>query len=307
MVPMIYFLRSMRQRHDSIPALLRGFLLLAVAPLLAGCPRPVSLPLAPPEAIDFAVFHRDALLAQAAYGDAAAVRALVGPDARIHVQDLPGVESRYFLAVSSGAQILGVRGTANLRNAVIDSQVADELDPVLGIRLHRGFARATQAVLADALPRLDKDRPVRLVGHSLGGAEAVILGMHLVRQGYRVERIVTFGQPQVTNRRGGDAFADLPLLRISDDRDMVPFLPPAEAVPFLNSYRHFGPEIVLYGGSDYRRAASRPLDRPRVETFLHAVQAGDVPPDIREHFIATYVERLAALRTGAVEMPGERR
>jgi triacylglycerol lipase len=219
--------------------------------------------------------------------------------------DLPGVECRYFLAVSTTvpAQVLGLRGTSNLKNALLDVQITDELDTDLSMRLHRGFAVSSLAVLADVRPRLDKARPVRLVGHSLGGAQAVILGLWLQKEGFIVERVVTFGQPQLTNARGGGKAAGLPLLRVVNDRDLVPFMPPAEIVPFLKSYRPFGPEVVLLEGPSYYRPVSRAPDLPRLRAFVDALQAGGTPPEIQEHGIAVYAFRLSTKADAAQEVP----
>ncbi len=73
-----------------------------------------------------------------------------------------------------------------------------------------------------------KTDTVSLTGHSLGGAEAVILAMYLKTEGWKVSRVVTFGQPKVTDADGSKRFRDLPVLRVVNANDSVPLVPPLE-------------------------------------------------------------------------------
>jgi hypothetical protein len=88
-----------------------------------------------------------------------------------------------------------------------------------------------------------------VTGYSIGGAMSVLLAKYLAVNGYQVTDVVTFGQPKVTDAAGAGSFADLPLLRFVNHRDPVPHMPP-DGIGESNLV-HFGPEVVLYDGSDY--------------------------------------------------------
>ena len=63
---------------------------------------------------------------------------------------------------------------------------------------------------------------IQITGHSLGGAEALIVGMMLKTAGTPVDQIITFGQPKVSNQAGVDAFSDYsPLIRIVNENDII--------------------------------------------------------------------------------------
>ena len=42
-----------------------------------------------------------------------------------------------------------------------------------------------------------KEVPVQIYGHSFGGALAVILAQQLISSGFKVEKLITFGQPKI--------------------------------------------------------------------------------------------------------------
>lgn len=66
---------------------------------------------------------------------------------------------------------------------------------------HAGFIRGARALTEHLNLRLDKDRPIVIAGHSLGGAIACALGVFLEEEGYDVLETVCFGAPKVFLRR----------------------------------------------------------------------------------------------------------
>ncbi|NES83362.1 MAG: lipase family protein [Moorea sp. SIO2B7] len=117
------------------------------------------------------------------------------------------------------------------------------------IDLHTGFHKAAEDVYEAIFPHLKKDYKTRLTGHSLGGAIAVILMILLKEKGYHIEKCITFGQPKVTDTKGAQTCKDLPLIRVINDEDLVPLLPPSTILTILQGgYEHFGSEITLQKG-----------------------------------------------------------
>lgn len=152
---------------------------------------------------------------------------------KLSIVDLKKSDNRYAFAWDPAGkrQIIAIRGTANLKNAILDVEFWRDKSPALGIRLHHGFEVAANLVFQDAGRFLDKNEPVIVCGHSLGAAEAIIVGMLLVKEGYRVEKIMASGPPKVTDAQGWLAFKDLPVIRVTAAFDPIPFLPPASLYP----------------------------------------------------------------------------
>ena len=146
-----------------------------------------------------------------------------------------------------------MRGTSNAENAMVDIDIKLLPDEKTGVRLHRGFAYAARQIYAELSPLLKDGYRIRSTGHSLGGAVAQILAMYLDTDGYEVDRIVTFGQPKVTNLPGANRFEHLDILRVVTPTDLVPLVPPFDPLDIKNIdiYWHAGSEIILLEDDTY--------------------------------------------------------
>ena len=106
---------------------------------------------------------------------------------------------------SERKRVLSIRGTKTLNNILqnMDAQLTYFED--LGIKAHRGYtviARAmAKEILDDNLLAID-DLPLLLTGHSLGGAVSVLLANLLVRQGFTIRSVYTFGMPKFVDKEG---------------------------------------------------------------------------------------------------------
>lgn len=114
-----------------------------------------------------------------------------------------------------------------------------------------------QRVLPEQLQRLagilDPQFNTVLTGHSLGGVAALRFGIMLKEAGFKISRIVTFGQPKFLVDKAVIAVAaSLPLLRVIDGRDVVHY-----AYPLA---QHVGAELTLLAENAYHYA-ERPRDR----------------------------------------------
>lgn len=127
--------------------------------------------------------------------------------------------------------------------------------PATAPKVHRGFHEFVQVglkattqdsegnprYLTDALVA-NSDRKVLLVGHSRGGAAAILAGARLISMGVKPEQIeiITFGAPAV----GNDAFADAfsPVLNLT--RVVISGDPVTGALQSLvGGYKQFGREL----------------------------------------------------------------
>lgn len=91
-----------------------------------------------------------------------------------------------------------------------------------GWPVHAGFRAAAFNVLKMLHEPLITvgNGPLRIVGHSKGGAVAILVGLALLQMGYFV-RVLTFGAPQVS-----PVSRELPLKQIVAEGDPVPGLIP---------------------------------------------------------------------------------
>jgi hypothetical protein len=94
---------------------------------------------------------------------------------------------------------------------------------------------------------IKKDHQLICSGHSMGAALAAVLGMYLQVAKFPLKKVVTFGQPRVTNGKGAKLFKDLPYLRVGAKEDLVTKLPPV----YLTKYRHMGHKLQLIGDDQF--------------------------------------------------------
>ena len=126
------------------------------------------------------------------------------------------------------------RGTTLKVDILTCLQAWTVYDEELQCRVHRGFRDQADRVLADLVPLLAPPHHARatveLAGHSLGGAVAALVAGKLRHRGYRVVRLTTVGEPAyVASYRDAEQLRQLlpeDHLRVENDRDFVPFLPP---------------------------------------------------------------------------------
>jgi hypothetical protein len=221
------------------------------------------------------------------------------------VVDLAATQNRYMLGTRTAGKRheVWIRGTVTRQNAFTDMEYAKRRDTQLGINLHRGFLGYAAAVYADIVPRLRPGYEVVIFGHSLGAAEATILGMLLSTDGWKVTRVYASGSPRVTDAEGARKFADLPLLRIINEGDPVPLLPPRTLVSPADPYVHLGPAVLLLDGPYYCMIGEQYGDEALGPEFWSTVKVSGLRTDIEEHLIPAYLDRLTPKLSGPVEVP----
>ncbi|KAA8492675.1 hypothetical protein FVE85_8182 [Porphyridium purpureum] len=141
-----------------------------------------------------------------------------------------------------------IRGTdfTNLKHILIDMDSKLEADAMLGCEVHRGFRNSALELVAHVREDLNahgRFMPIRIMGHSLGGSTAQLVGAFLLREGFNVERVLAFGSPKLTDEPGGrvlDALIGHVTLRISAYKDIV------RTLPRKPRYKHFGKCVIFF-------------------------------------------------------------
>jgi hypothetical protein len=273
-----------------------SFCQLAAAGILAiACLAAISTARA--ETPDFRLLYVAAQLANVSYGGSDAIMGkALAKQSRAYVSVPGDTEVKYFLGFNDArkVQVVGVRGTANDVNWQLNRDRRGVPDPATGAILHAGFKRAADAIYADLKPRLKAGYRTYLVGHSLGGAVAAILGVYLQRDGWPVDRVITFGQPKFTDAAGAKAFAGLPLVRVVNQNDIVPLLP-ATISGGRDPFVHVGPAVVIFPGPNY---AWVPADDARAAS-AGALRRYFMQASIPDHAMRFYEENLRSKRSGA--------
>ncbi len=205
---------------------------------------------------------------------------------------LQGFSVVYTLATNTQTKnhIIVVRGTANAENFIVDMAFTLVPDEITGINIHQGFLLSAQGIYQQILAELKPGYTIKTIGHSLGGAAAIIVAMMLEAKGYPIAEVITFGQPKVTNISGSRKYKNLNVKRLVTPKDIVPLLPPLDPLDMMNLsiFWHQGTEILLFKNQQY--AVLTGTDSMfRASDFLN-----DVPSErhLKDHFMTTYVNHL---------------
>jgi hypothetical protein len=190
--------------------------------------------------------------------------------------------------------LISVRGTSNVENVIVDIDYNFQDNALSGVRLHNGFAQSATSIYKDVKDHLIPGYKITTTGHSLGRTIALILAMYLDRDEFKIHRVVTFGQPKVTNRSGANEYKHLHVYRVVTEKDAVPIVPPFDTSQLLNLkmdvFWHLGTEFVLLPGSYY--ATLQGLD-----SLLRGVEFITKQPtqeNIQAHQMKTYLDLIQA-------------
>jgi len=137
----------------------------------------------------------------------------------------------------SGVWQIIIMGTYNPRNVLSDIRFLPK--DVEGLNFHTGFANIAEATFEFIKNNLPERSECRVTGHSLGAAVATILAWKLHKNGFKLRKVVTFGQPEVTNTEGAET--------LSKELDIHRFVVHKDPVAGINvpGLVHAGVEIEL--------------------------------------------------------------
>lgn len=141
-------------------------------------------------------------------------------------------------------------------------------DDLEGGDVHRGFHQCYtsvhNAIMSFVAAEASASRSIRITGHSLGAALAVLAAMAIATSGtpFRTLEVFTTGSPRVGSRKWADYYHQQPITtwRIANRKDLVTKIPPE-----ILGYRHVGIPILF--------TSDRSQPHSLAQTYLPALQS----------------------------------
>jgi len=294
--------------HTSIPRVLIACFFGTTLFFHTGCSSKIKHQTIVQDTVSFAELLPFALASKHVYGgegEAAYLDSLTS-HWDVYIDSTALYDIRYYLLTHriQPLQMIVVRGTKTRENILTDAEYIKRDDTLLGVWLHKGFDRATRELYETLAPRLAPDAELLITGHSLGGAITAILAMEAVADSLNLKQVITFGQPKVTNKAGVEKYRFLPLIRVVDERDLVPLVPPLTLVSAEHgAYRHFGPEVRLLQGPYYSYVVEVDSEKVGVDSFWENLGNGLV----KDHNMDLYVQRIASKVAQSKQVPFNQR
>eukprot|EP01116_Phalansterium_solitarium_P024696 TRINITY_DN9119_c0_g1_i1.p1 TRINITY_DN9119_c0_g1~~TRINITY_DN9119_c0_g1_i1.p1 ORF type:complete len:1155 (+),score=322.34 TRINITY_DN9119_c0_g1_i1:118-3465(+) len=194
-----------------------------------------------PRAVDFQEIHEACLKCSVCYKSLTAIKESYGNHAVV-VDDAER-SLRSFMLLDHAAKTQ----TLVLASAITEPQLtAPELcQPDASVAAVLGFDRTLEKLDAMMIKFLKREYAVRIYGHSLGGALALLLAERLAADNYDVARVLTFGQPKILSEKEASDIKALELnyTRVVDFTDPTPSSFPDRL--------HLGDEVVLFQENYY--------------------------------------------------------
>ncbi|KAK3009439.1 hypothetical protein RJ639_013188 [Escallonia herrerae] len=166
------------------------------------------------------------------------------------------------VAKDLNAIVIAFRGTQerSIQNWIEDlywKQLDLNYPGITDAMVHHGFYYAyhnttVRPGVLSAIKRAQElygDLKIMVTGHSMGGAMASFCGLDLmVNLEAEDVQVLTFGQPRIGNAAFASYYSQLVpnTIRITNDHDIVPHLPPYYTYFPQKTYHHFPREVWLY-------------------------------------------------------------
>ena len=217
---------------------------------------------------------------------------------------------RYMLItdVTAKTYTIVIRGTSNFKNAMQDMKFDKDKSNRLDCKVHSGFHKAAEMIFDDLASKMtDKDYVINVTGHSLGGAEALIVGAYTDQAKMNLGKIITFGQPKAFDKDGRAKWGHLPLTRVVNETDIVPLVPPVELMYMFKRYVHFGEMVKLCNDEYYCFLEQAQARGNGVNSFwLNAAKEGfsmwEMFKEMPDHFMDNYIANIDPKIKGAKEL-----
>jgi len=188
--------------------------------------------------VDFQELHDACLMCSMAYKSQNAIKEAYGMNSNVVEDSERGM--RYFLLTNDRIRTQTIVLCGSIPES---STLGNAMLKKIDIFTTFGFDKAADQIDNTLVKFLKKDFTLSIYGHSLGAALAVLFGLHLHSGGYKIDKVITFGQPKIVKEKEVAAYKMLPLTRVIDYNDPVPAL--------FVGYAHVGQEVVLFADSYY--------------------------------------------------------
>ncbi|MFJ6737997.1 lipase family protein [Streptomyces sp. NPDC091279] len=211
-----------------------------------------------------------------------------------HAMPFPIEDTQAYVMAGDRMIVAGFRGTevTKIYDWLTDVNTPPVPGPANKGFVHYGFHQALQSVypqIRDTIEEFRTDgQSVWFVGHSLGGALAMLAGARLYFEDPRLlpDGVYTFGQPRTCERllagAHNAAFRNR-CFRFVNNNDIVPHLPPEPVYTHVNAARYFD--------ADGRLHESMPL-LARVKDGVKGVAADLFAPEtdaVKDHHLENYL------------------
>ncbi|GAB3545533.1 triacylglycerol lipase [Actinopolyspora lacussalsi] len=212
---------------------------------------------------------------------------------------LPIEDTQGFVAASADMIIVAFRGTEpkQLKDWLSDANALVESGPAGRGKVHQGFSQALDSVYQDVKAAVDEfrdnDQTLWFIGHSLGGALAMLASarMYFEDPGLLADGVYTFGQPRTCDRGlAGDydeVFTDR-TFRFVNNNDIVAQVPPEPVFHHVQHVRYFDTD-----GELHHRISTFDGLTDSLAGFTSDVSA-PASDGLRDHFVDNYVALLEA-------------
>tara|TARA_R110002051_G_scaffold22814_1_gene58506 strand:+ start:64 stop:1047 length:984 start_codon:yes stop_codon:yes gene_type:complete len=227
-------------------------------------------------------------------------------DFKIYTNEINEIKYIVLTDDSRKSHYVSIRGTCNSHNAMQDINFFKDKSKRLGIYLHTGFHRTSEMIADDLLSRLNKKYKVCVTGHSLGGADAVIVSWYLDHANFNIEECITFGQPKVTDSHGIRAMRDkIKLTRVVNETDVVPLVPPTGT--HRHRYAHSGTLVKLLDNGKFCHLREPDSLNFGVNSFwLFAARESfsfyEIGKEMPDHFMTHYITNMKACASSKDEV-----
>jgi len=206
------------------------------------------------------------------------------------IQELGELQIKYMILKKNQRKYIVIRGTKNIKNMMTDISVLPKKDKVLNIYIHEGFCTAAKTLyqILQFSHSLKKSTNTIIIGHSLAGAVGAILGFYMHKDNFSVEKIVTFGQPKFTNKKGLQKYDMIPYIRVVASNDIITIMPPP--VP-LSTYHHGGFKLFFDSEKYVYKKVGNPFNARDDMALPKKITAGSAL-QILSHLMTSYLEKI---------------
>jgi len=181
-------------------------------------------------------------------------------------------KTKYTLSYHGNERVVMIRGTNNLKDVLQYMEFKYKFDKEIGANIHSGFCKTADEIVQKLQEEtnINKHDSLSFTGHSAGGSISRIVASKLYSKGFSIGKVVTFGEPKMTDERGAKTFASFAFrgTRYVNQNDIVTCFPPNHSV-------HVEPHVSLCTKSkipNMNDIVKYYVDEHDLDTYINAIQ-----------------------------------